>query len=140
MKKDKKQKASSIGTIHAHRFHEDERRRGFYDIVPGLPGDMNFSHMQAGIIAGMHMHKKQTDYFTVTSGSVLSRLVTEDGKEERIVLSSHSRKTLVIPPKVWHGYKSLEVSTLLFYIDQKFNLDDELRKPTKPSDWDIPIK
>lgn len=138
MKKDKK--IHSIGTIHTHRFHEDERRRGFYDVIPDLRGDMNFSHMQAGIIAGMHLHKKQTDYFTVISGSVLFRLVTKNGKEERIVLSSHSRKTLVIPPGIWHGYRSLETSILLFYIDQKFNINDELRKPTKPLDWEIPIK
>ena len=126
--------------LHDQRFHEDERRKGFYDIVPGLPGDMNFTYMQAGIIAGMHMHKKQTDYFTVVKGSVLFRLVSEDGREERVVLSEHSRKTLIITPSIWHGYRSLEPSILMFYINQKFNIADENKKPTDPSEWEIPIK
>lgn len=126
--------------FHAQRFHEDERRRGYYDVVPGLPGDMNFTDMPAGVIAGMHMHKKQTDYFAVAKGRVLFRLIWEDGKEERVVLSAHSRKTLVIPPGVWHGYKSLEPSILLFYISEKFNIGDEHKKPTSEEEWQTPIK
>ncbi|HPL95309.1 MAG TPA: dTDP-4-dehydrorhamnose reductase [bacterium] len=129
-----------IARFHEQRFHEDARRRGFYDLVPGLPGDMNFTHMQANIISGMHMHKNQTDYFTVAKGSVLFRLVAEDGREERVVLSEHSRKTLIISPGVWHGYRSLEPSILVFYIDQKFNLNDENRRPTSAADWQIEIK
>ncbi len=132
--------SEKLTEFHAHRFHEDERRRGLYDIVPGLTGDMNFSYMQAGIIAGMHMHTRQTDYFTVAKGSVLFRLVSENGREERVLLSEQSRKTLIIKPGIWHGYRSLEPSILLFYIDQKFNSDDEHRRPTDPSEWEIPIK
>ena len=58
----------NLSKLHHHRFHEDSRRRGFYDIVPNLPGDMNFTHVPRGSIAGMHMHKKQTDYFIVAQG------------------------------------------------------------------------
>ncbi|MEK7623351.1 MAG: dTDP-4-dehydrorhamnose 3,5-epimerase family protein [Patescibacteria group bacterium] len=126
--------------LHDHRFHEDARRRGFYDIIPGLTGDMNFSHMPAGVIAGMHMHKKHTDYFAVASGLVLFRLVTEEGQEERVTLSPHSRKTLIIPPGIWHGYKSLEPSILVFYSDTKFNTDDEFRRPTTEEEWRVPIQ
>ena len=130
----------TLGVIYNHRFHEDERRRGFYDIIPNLSGDMNFTHMQSGVIAGMHMHKKQTDYFSVAKGSVLFRLIAEDGTEERVVLSEHSRKTLAIPPGTWHGYRSLEPSILLFYLDHKFDETDEFRQPTTISDWEIPIR
>ena len=91
---------------HDHRFNEDARRRGFYDIVPGLPGDFNFAHMNAGVICGLHMHKSQTDYFAVAKGSILVRLLYEDGRpEEKFIVSEYTRKTLVIPPGVWHGYK-----------------------------------
>jgi len=123
-----------------HRFHEDDRRRGFYDIVPGLPGDMNFSEMPAGVIAGMHMHKKHTDYFVVAKGKVIFRLVSKSGQEERIVLSSHSKKTLIISPGIWHGYKSLEPSILFFYIDRKFDVDDEFKRPTSAQEWETEIK
>ncbi len=126
---------------HEQRFNEDGRRRGFYDIVPGLPGDMNFSHMNPGVICGLHMHARQTDYFAVAKGSILVRLVYEDGKpEEKFVVSEHTRKTLMIPPGVWHGYKALEPTVLIFYIDKKFSTDDEHRRPTSPKDWEIEIK
>ncbi len=126
---------------HEQRFHEDCRRRGFYDIVPGLAGDMNFTHMNAGIISGMHMHERQTDYFAVAKGSIMVRLTYDDGRpEEKFVVSEHTRRTLVIPPGVWHGYKSLEPSILVFYITQKFNLDDEHRRDTKPEEWLVDIK
>ena len=54
-----------IGKLVEQRYHEDDRRRGFYDIVPGLKGDMNFTHVQKGSIAGLHLHKEQSDYFIV---------------------------------------------------------------------------
>lgn len=133
-------KVQPIGKLHKQRFNEDDRRRGFYDIIPGLKGDMNFTHVPKGSIAGLHLHKKQTDSFAVAKGRMLFRLITEGGDEERIVLSSHSRKTLLIPPRVWHGYKALEDTILLSYIDQKFNKNDEYRRKTKPKDWESPIR
>jgi len=123
-----------------YRFHEDYRRRGFYDIIPVLPGEMNFTYMQPGIISGLHMHKKHTDYFTVAKGSIMIRLVDGDGKEEKFVLSEHTHKTLIIPPGIWHGYKALEPSILIFYIDRKFNSDDEFRQETKAGEWEIEIR
>ncbi len=127
--------------FHNHRFHEDARRRGFYDIVPNLPGDMNVSHMNPGVICGMHMHRKQTDYFMVAKGSILIRLVYDDGRpEEKFVLSEHTHATVIIPPGVWHGYKSLEPSVVVFYIDHPFNAEDENRRPTHPDEWAIEIK
>ena len=126
---------------HPHRFHEDYRRRGSYDIIPGLAGDMNYTYMNADVISGLHMHRRQTDYFSVAQGSVMVRLVYDDGRpEEKFVVSSDTKKTLVIPPGVWHGYKSLEPSILVFYIDQKFSVDDEHRRETKASEWDIEIR
>lgn len=130
----------SLAKFHEQRFHEDDRRRGFYDVIPGLKGDMNFTHVPKGSIAGMHMHNEQTDYFVVAKGAMLFRLLSDDGQEERIVISPYTKKTLIIPPGVWHGYKALEDSIVLFYIDQKFNTNDEHRRETIPSEWETPIK
>ena len=129
-----------IGKLVEQRYHEDDRRRGFYDIVPGLKGDMNFTHVQKGSIAGLHLHKEQSDYFIVAKGAMLFRLIDENGNEERVVLSPYTRQTLVIPPNVWHGYKALEDSIVLFYIDQKFNTEDEHKKKTVAEDWATEIK
>ena len=132
-------KIKTISAMHEQRFHEDDRRRGFYDVIPGLKGDINFTHVPKGSIAGLHLHKKQTDYFAIAHGAMLFRLITGDGSEERVVLSTHSRKTLIIPPNVWHGYKALEDTILLAYIDHKFDSNDEHRQTTKSEDWESPI-
>ena len=86
------------------------------------------------------MHKKQTDYFIVAQGAMLFRLMNDEGEEEWITLSSHSRQTLVIEPRIWHGYKALEDSVVLFYIDQKFNSEDEYKRETDRCEWEFPIK
>lgn len=126
---------------HEHRFHEDSRRRGFYDIIPGLPGEVNFTQMPAGVICGLHKHNRHTDYFAVAKGSILVRLVYEDGRlEEKFVVSEQTRKTLIISPGVWHGYKALEPTILVFYIDQKYSTDDEYKRETKAEEWEIEIK
>lgn len=123
-----------------HNFHEDERRRAHYDLVPSLPGQFGITDMPTGTIAGMHMHKLQTDYFNVAKGRVLFRLVTEEGIEERVVLSPASRQTLVIKPGIWHGYKALEPSILVFYVDKKYNSEDEFRRKTSVEEWQAEIK
>lgn len=124
--------------FHEYRFHEDHRRSGHYDIVPGLLGDMNFSIHPAGVIPEeWHMHKVHTDYFTVAQGKVLFRLLYADGREEKFVLSDKDSKTLLVPPGVWHNYIALEPSLMLFYIDRKFDTADEFRKPCDQEGWAI---
>ena len=123
--------------FHNHRLHEDDRRKGAYDIVPGLPGDMNISvHSVSVIPHEWHMHKIHTDYFVVAKGKVLFRMAHDDGMpEERIALGEDDHKTLIIPPGVWHNYMILEPSILVFYIDRKFNADDEFRRPCDAQGW-----
>jgi len=120
-----------------YRVHEDHRRRGAYDIIPGLPGDMNFTvHVPGVIPEELHMHHHQTDYFVVAHGKVLFRLVYDDGRpEEKFIVTEQDKKTVIIPPEVWHGYLAIEPSTMIFYITQKFNTADELRRKCSPEDW-----
>jgi dTDP-4-dehydrorhamnose 3,5-epimerase-like enzyme len=136
----KKNKFEPLAQWYEQRFNEDARRRGYYDIFPGLKGDSNFAVIRKNIICGMHMHKKQTDFFAVAFGCVLFRLLDENGNEEKIILSEHTQKTLVIKPGIWHGYMALESSVLVFYIDHKFNPEDEFRKKTSEKDWETEIK
>lgn len=124
--------------FHEYRSREDHRRKGRYDIVPGLAGDMNFSVHPPGVIPeDLHMHKIHTDYFTVAEGRVLFRLVYEDGREEKFTVSGNDSKTLVVPPGVWHNYMALEPSVMIFYIDRKYDAADEFRKPVGPEGWMI---
>ena len=71
---------------------------------------------------------------------MLFRLIRDEGDEEWVTLSSHSRQTLIIEPGIWHGYKALEDSIVLFYISKKFSTEDEYKRETDRSEWEFPIK
>ena len=123
--------------FYEYRVHKDHRRAGSYDIFPALPGDANFTKHSPGIIPDeLHMHKKHTDYFAVVSGRVKFRLVYEDGKEEKFILTEDDHKTLVVPPGVWHNYMALEPSIMVFYIDRKYDEADEFKKKVPQDGWD----
>ena len=125
--------------FHPHRVHEDHRRRGAYEIVPGLSGDVNFTVHKTGVIPHeWHMHKIHTDYFAVVEGKVLFRFAYDDGRpEEKIVLTQDDHKTLILPSGVWHNYIALEPSILVFYISQKFDTNDEFRRPCDAEGWEL---
>ncbi len=128
-----------MAEFYKYRTHSDHRRSGSYDIVPGLPGDFNFTKHNPNVIPEeLHMHKNQTDYFTVVSGKVMFRLVYEDGKEEKIILAADDNKTIIIRPGIWHGYVAFEPSIMAFYISHKYDSNDEFRKKTDPSEWALP--
>ena len=127
--------------FYEHRIHEDNRRKGHYDIIPGLDGDMNFSVQNPNIYPDeLHMHKIHTDYFAVAKGKVFFRMVREDGQEEHTVLEEKDDKTLIIPPGIWHHYVALEPSILVFYTDRKYDPNDEFRKKIDPAEWEKIIK
>src|SRR5271154_5832406 len=122
-----------MAEFHEYRSHEDERRAGAYDIFPGLPGDANFTKHAPNIAPDeLHMHKIHTDYFTVATGRVKFRLFYEDGREEKFLLTENDKRTLIVPPGVWHNYMALEPSMMIFYIDRKFDVADEFRKKIDP--------
>lgn len=125
------------------RFHEDYRRWGSFDTIPGLPGEILITHVNKDIIMGMHLHKKQADCLAVIKGKIMVRLIDDKTKEEeKFVLSEHTHKTLIIPKDTWHGYRALEDSILIYYIDHKYDPTgaDEFRKKTKKEDWEIEIR
>ncbi|KKR55414.1 MAG: hypothetical protein UT92_C0005G0004 [Candidatus Curtissbacteria bacterium GW2011_GWA1_40_24] len=125
--------------FYEYRTHSDSRRSGSYDIIPGVDGDFNFTKHPAGIIPEeLHMHKNQTDYFAVIQGRVMFRLIYENGKEEKFIMTENDKKTLIIPPDIWHGYTALEPSVMVFYLSHKFDSSDEFRKKTDPSEWKLP--
>src|SRR3989344_1826989 len=116
------------------RFHEDCRRWGSFDTIPGLPGEILITHVNKDIIMGMHLHKKQQDCLAVIKGKIMIRLIKHrTNQEEKFVLSEHTHKTLIIPPNTWHGYRALEDSILIYYIDHKYDPkgSDEFRKKTQ---------
>ncbi len=125
--------------FYEYRTHSNHRRNGAYDVIPGIGGDFNFTKHPAGAIPEeLHMHKNQTDYFAVVEGKVMFRLVSEDGKEEKFIMTENDHKTLIISPGVWHGYMALEPSIIAFYLSHKYDVSDEFKKKTNPSEWVLP--
>mgnify|MGYP001607056722 CR=1 FL=1 len=116
------------------RIHDDDRRRGIFDVFGTPKGDINYSFIYAGSLVAWHRHKRQTDFWHVISGSLKVGLFDENvGKVSWVYLHENDRKTLVIPPRIWHGYKNLanNETILSYYISEKYDEKnpDEDRMP-----------
>lgn len=130
------------------RVFDDDRGRRTCDIFAGtnMPGDINITYAYPGRITAWHRHKNQTDSWHVVKGSLKVGLLYEDGHHEFVYLHEHDRKTLQIPPGVWHGWMVLgeEECVLMYYIDGHYNQEqpDEERMTVEEAgvDWSVKIK
>jgi len=87
----------------------------------------NFSK---GIIRGFHKHEYENKYFVVIQGTARFVLVStdENNKPKQVdtyILSSKNPTILIVPPRVYNGWQSLEENTLLIGISDKI-LEDSL--------------
>lgn len=124
-------KTSGKITTFTPRIHDDDRRRGTFDVFHTPSGDINYSFIYPGAIAAWHRHKKQTDFWHVIKGSLKVGLYDEKKKELKwVYLHDSQRTTLAIPPGIWHGWRSISpTETILsYYITEKYdekNPDEE---------------
>jgi len=92
-----------------------------------------------GVIRAWHWHHRQTDTIVVVSGRAL--LPVYDGRAgsatfgavERYVGDGDAPLALVVPPGVWHGYKTLGERPALIV-----NFPSELYDPGAPDEERIP--
>ena len=136
-------KNSQTYSFYIPRVHDDDRRKGTFDVFSTPRGDINYSFIYPGAIAAWHRHKKQTDYWHVLRGSLKVGLYDERAKKLTFVyLHDGDRRTLVIPPFIWHGWRNLDpVETILsYYITEKYDAKnpDEDRAPVGSfgEDWE----
>jgi dTDP-4-dehydrorhamnose 3,5-epimerase len=119
--------------------YRDDRGWGLYDVFPMLSeGQINVSMSYPGVVRAFHLHRKQTDYWTVVQGNLEVCLVPEVGVKELHYLSVGDR--LAITPNIWHGFKVLgnEPATLLYYVTGEYdpkNPDEERRNWDYFYDW-----
>ena len=77
---------------------------------------------RAGVIRGMHGHKKESKLIYVSKGLV-KFVIYEMTSEDEVIplydftLSSDKPQTLLIPAGYYHGFKSLKSSVIHFYSD-----------------------
>lgn len=110
-------------------------------------GQWSVSNMYTGVIKAWHIHKKQTDWWYVSSGVIKvalydTRKSSPTYKEtmELLMGDNQPAQILRIPPGVAHGCKCISGPANLFYITSNvYDPKDEGRIPYNDSeigyDW-----
>ena len=93
----------------------------------------NLSTSAAGVLRGLHYHRRQLDYWTVVSGRALVALVdvrpVAAGDAERATVETQELAVdewVVIPAGVAHGFLAIEPLELLYLVTNEFDNSDEL--------------
>ncbi|MEW5991544.1 MAG: dTDP-4-dehydrorhamnose 3,5-epimerase [Chloroflexota bacterium] len=120
-----------------HVRHEDSRG-AFREIwrasvLPGAFVQANISTSAAGVLRGLHFHRRQLDYWTVTAGTAFVALVDVRPLLERAggrpVVETRTLgpdEAVVIPAGVAHGFLALEPVELLYLVTNEYDGSDEL--------------
>jgi dTDP-4-dehydrorhamnose 3,5-epimerase len=93
----------------------------------------NLSTSAAGVLRGLHYHRRQLDYWTVTAGRALVALVDVrplvEASGPRAIVETRELATddwVVIPAGVAHGFLALEPLELLYLVTNEYDGSDEL--------------
>ena len=93
----------------------------------------NLSTSAAGVLRGLHYHRRQLDYWVVASGRALVAVVDVrpllDGTGDRALVETRELSAdewVVIPAGVAHGFLALEPLELLYLVTNEFDGSDEL--------------
>jgi dTDP-4-dehydrorhamnose 3,5-epimerase len=105
------------------------------DLHTGLPDarfcQANLSTSSAGVLRGMHYHRRQLDYWIVLAGRVFVALVDvrQVGPGQRPVIDTRELgpdETVVIPAGVAHGFLAIETTQLMYLVTNEYDGTDEL--------------
>lgn len=93
----------------------------------------NVSSSAAGVLRGLHYHRRQLDYWMVLSGRAFVALVDVrpllDGRANRAIVETRelaADEWVVIPAGVAHGFLAVEPLELLYLVTNEFDGSDEL--------------
>ncbi|HUQ78239.1 MAG TPA: dTDP-4-dehydrorhamnose 3,5-epimerase [Patescibacteria group bacterium] len=92
----------------------------------------NLSSSAAGVLRGLHYHRRQLDYWTVASGRALVALVdvrpVSEGRGAAVVETRElgADEWVVIPTGVAHGFLALDPLELVYLVTNEFDGSDEL--------------
>ena len=93
----------------------------------------NLSTSAAGVLRGLHYHRRQLDYWIVASGRAFVALVDVrpvlDESGPRAIVETRELAPddwVVIPAGVAHGFLALEPLELLYLVSNEFDGSDEL--------------
>ena len=106
----------------------------------------NHSRSSAGVLRGLHYHRKQADLWYVPGGRAqvgLADLRRRDGKPptETFVLDAAEPTTVFIPAGVAHGYLALTDLDVIYWVTSEYDPSDEhgvaWNDPTLAIPWRI---
>lgn len=93
----------------------------------------NLSSSAAGVLRGLHLHRRQLDYWVVVAGRAFVALVDArpllDGPGAPAVIETRELRAddwVVIPRGVAHGFLALEPLELLYLVTNQYDGSDEL--------------
>ena len=122
-------------------FAEAWRAGGGASTEPFAGVQANLSSSAAGVLRGLHLHRRQSDLWIVLSGVAFVALVDvrpmveDEAAGPRIETATLERdETVVIPPLVAHGFLALEPLELLYVVTNEYDGSDELGFA-----WDDPL-
>jgi dTDP-4-dehydrorhamnose 3,5-epimerase len=91
----------------------------------GKFGQSLISVVYPGVIKGLHLHKKQTDFSVCIKGNIKYVTVKESEKGNKIesfIIGEKNPLLIRVPPGVWHGYTALDKeATIIHVMDEIFN-------------------
>ena len=107
----------------------------------------NISPSKQGVLRGLHIHQRQTDYWHIVQGNATAALV--DGRPESktyrksliVPIAADRPQTLVIPTGIFHGFYSDSDLILMYLLDQEYDPSDERgvrwddRELGLPNEW-----
>ena len=106
----------------------------------------NHSRSKAGVLRGLHYHRRQSDLWYVVSGELLLGCADLRTRAERpaiwsVALSSEKPSAVLIPPGVAHGFAALTDVDLVYWVTHGYDASDEYGvawdDPTIDLDWRI---
>lgn len=116
-------------------------------LSPTTWSQWNVSRSKQGVLRGLHIHQRQTDYWHLVAGQATAALVDNrpDSPSFRtaitIPLDAQRPQALVIPTGVFHGFYGETDVILMYLLDQEYDPSDEKgvrwddRALGLPDDW-----
>ena len=93
----------------------------------------NLSTSSPGVLRGLHLHRRQLDYWVVVGGRAFVALVDTrgpvSGRERSAAVETRElgrNDWVVIPAGVAHGFLALEALQLLYLVTNEYDGSDEL--------------
>jgi dTDP-4-dehydrorhamnose 3,5-epimerase len=108
---------------------------------------MNCSRSRAGVLRGLHYHRRQVDYWHVIHGAMRVGLVDlrrgspTHRAAQALDIGDENPLGLLIPVGVAHGYLALSDLILTYLVDNYYDANDEYgvawNDPTLGLDWGL---